>query len=749
MGKASGSGTRSTHRAWSMGALALCLLLAACGGGGGGGGSSDELPATLVVSAPATQQALGSPIAFSANASGAAFSYLWEFGDGTTSTAAAPTHTFGRAGVFTIRLTVGDGDGGTATTTVAIAVADFAIVAGRSCSGGSNSGWCWQRPLPQGNGIVDYTFIDDAHGWAVGEGGTLLVTVDGGVSWSSQSSGTPLTLVKALFVSPQIGWVAGSYGELLKTADGGASWQHVSFGRSEPVQTLGAVDASTAWITTAYGNAFVTTDGGSSWRQITAPSNAYQLTIVSAANLWALPQLYDPQPSLRHSLDGGATWATVALPPIEPGLAGYSSKLEFFDANHALLTGYESGFATADPLTYISRQTLRITSDGGASWQAVALPPLGYSQDYRLADATTVVAFSPYSFGLPFYRSGDNGATWQAIPLPADTYVFGFKAFTPQRLLLVDGYGQAFLSVDGGASWALRRATGGAATPVNSVWFFDSREGLATHGDGTSLRSSDGGQTWTPSGTPTFGWRRLQFLADASVGWVISDLGTIYRSTDKGRVWLAPVPQTSASLYGVSDFHFVDAQRGWAVSPYDNGSAATLFRTIDGGASWQGVPGTGSSAGFQSLRFADALHGVAVGPSGVALVTADGGATWTPRPTGTANELRRVTFVDATTAIAVGFNGAIVRSVDRGQSWQAAASPTSRSLADVRFVSASVGHAVGEGGTQLVTRDGGVSWTGVATGVQGDLLSVFFLEEQTGWVTGSNGAILATATGGR
>jgi photosystem II stability/assembly factor-like uncharacterized protein len=748
MVQASGSPTGSTHRSRLWGGIVLCLVLAACGGGGGGGGSSPDLP-ELVLSAPTTQVALCSPISFSANASSPSFSYLWDFGDGTTSTSAAPTHTYARAGVFSVRLSVSDDAGGRRTSTASVAVADFAIVAGRSCTGSDHSGWCWQRPLPQGNNIIDYVFVDDTRGWAVGEGGTVMMTVNGGVSWNRQATGTQLALGQVTFVSPLIGWVAGSYGELLKTADGGSSWQRVSFGRNEAVQTIGTVDANTAWVTTYFGNAFLTTNGGSTWRQVTAP-NAYQLTFVSGSDIWALPQFFDAQPSLQHSLDGGTTWSSVALPPIEPGLAGYSSKLEFFDASHALLTGYESGYADADPLTYVSRQTLRITADGGASWQPVALPPApGVNASYRLADATTVIAVSLYAYTVPLYRTSDAGASWQAIPVPSDTYAVGFRAYSAQRLLYLDSFGRAFLSIDGGATWLLRSANGEAAAPITSVWFFDSREGLATAGDGTSLRTADGGQNWVLSGTPTYGWRRLQFVADASVGWVISDQGTIYRSTDKGHVWQAPVPQTSAFLYGVTDFHFVDAQHGWAITPYDYLGAGTVFRSADGGASWQAVAGTSSNIGFQSLRFADALHGVAVGPGGIAQVTVDGGTTWSPRPTGVASELRRVTFIDATTAVAVGYGGAIVRSTDSGQTWKVIASPTSRSLSDVRFVSASVGHAVGEGGTEIVSSDGGASWSVVATQVQGDLQSVFFLDEQTGWIAGSNGSILATATGGR
>ena len=40
---------------------------------------------------------------------GQPITYVWDFGDGTTSTAASPTHTYSTAGVYTVRLTVSDG----------------------------------------------------------------------------------------------------------------------------------------------------------------------------------------------------------------------------------------------------------------------------------------------------------------------------------------------------------------------------------------------------------------------------------------------------------------------------------------------------------------------------------------------------------------------------------------------------------------------------------------------------------------
>jgi photosystem II stability/assembly factor-like uncharacterized protein len=414
-----------------------------------------------------------------------------------------------------------------------------------------------------------------------------------------------------------------------------------------------------------------------------------------------------------------------------------------------LLVRNESGFDVNN--NFFQREALFITADGGSTWQPVAGPPATLFQaSYVLADAATIYALQ--SWGQALYRTTDRGATWHPVPVPSGMF-FGFdrplRAFGPNRLLLTDAAGQSYLSVDGGATWASSTAMGPAGSDFASVWFFDAREGAAWTWDGGGVRTTDGGQSWTPFVSQThLGLRRVQFLADGSVGWLQSNFGVIHRSTDRGRVWVAPAGGTYP-LQGVEDFHFIDAMRGWAVSPYGDAGQSALWMTGDGGTTWTLPPTAKAGYGFLSLRFADATHGVAVGPAGVALVTSDGGLTWSPRPTGATGNLRRVTFADATTAIAVGDFGAIVRSTDRGATWSVVSGPMTGNLYDIRFVSASVGHAVGDQGTVLLTRDGGLTWTSADTATWRTLLSVFFVDAMTGWVSGTLGTILATATGGR
>ena len=82
----------------------------------------------------------GSSVTFSVAASagdGGALAYAWTFGDGSTSTDAAPSHTYTTAGTFALQLTVTDSSGTSSTLNASIVVNSQS---GGGCGGGGGAG---------------------------------------------------------------------------------------------------------------------------------------------------------------------------------------------------------------------------------------------------------------------------------------------------------------------------------------------------------------------------------------------------------------------------------------------------------------------------------------------------------------------------------------------------------------------------------------------------------------------------------
>lgn len=91
------------------GAAALLLALA------GFESSATTAPSSAFTVAP-TNPAANSPVEFRDASSGSPASWRWDFGDGTTSTAQSPMHTYAAGGVYPVSLTAGNAFGQTATT---------------------------------------------------------------------------------------------------------------------------------------------------------------------------------------------------------------------------------------------------------------------------------------------------------------------------------------------------------------------------------------------------------------------------------------------------------------------------------------------------------------------------------------------------------------------------------------------------------------------------------------------------------
>ncbi len=211
-----------------------------------------------------------------------------------------------------------------------------------------------------------------------------------------------------------------------------------------------------------------------------------------------------------------------------------------------------------------------------------------------------------------------------------------------------------------------RHAVAPTATPrpapiVNAVSFGDADHGAVVLVDTTSLTgaglssstwlTSDGGRTWrrfVASGAVRVGLifdspRHAVALSVTPRGDVVSTVST----SDGGRSWQPLTAPGMASTF-VNPPTFLDADNGWWLQmlggqgfpAFAEPQPVALWRTVDGGGTWQqmaalGIPDAGAKG---PLSFADPEHGLLLVTtfrtgSPTLLTTADGGATWRPAAT--------------------------------------------------------------------------------------------------------------------
>ncbi len=131
---------------------------------------------------------------------------------------------------------------------------------------GSSSGqWVWQNPLPQGNTLQDFSFIDTNNGFAVGARGTILRTTDGGNNWDILASGTEDDLYGVAYTDPNTGTVVGNFGAILRTTDAGNHWTIQRDGMTDVLFGVSFTDANTGTAVGSDGLILRTTDGGANW----------------------------------------------------------------------------------------------------------------------------------------------------------------------------------------------------------------------------------------------------------------------------------------------------------------------------------------------------------------------------------------------------------------------------------------------------------------------------------------------------
>ena len=286
-----------------------------------------------------------------------------------------------------------------------------------------------------------------------------------------------------------------------------------------------------------------------------------------------------------------------------------------------------SGVAVGGDLSGTLRQTFLRTRNGGGAWSAQVSPSTDVLFSAALLDKSTGLAVGSNGTIL---RSANSGTEWNLQASGVVTDLFSV-AMIDTNIAVIAGEGGVILrTTNGGIRWSSTLPPRSA--DFYAVTFLDQIRGFAVGSGGTILHTINGAKVDTILGNPRTGWyvdssRTTEDLlgvtmTDLFLAFAVGRNGTILRTTDGGTTWSPMISGTSVDLH---DIAFTDPNLGTAV-----GAGGTILRTTDRGLSW--IPqSSGTISDLRDISFADSANAFVVSVGGEVLSTSDGGTIWIVR----------------------------------------------------------------------------------------------------------------------
>lgn len=285
--------------------------------------------------------------------------------------------------------------------------------------------------------------------------------------------------------------------------------------------------------------------------------------------------------------------------------------------------------------------------------------------------------------------TNDGGQTWQVMTPPETGGAFECATVTGSgRGWAITREGQVFASTTAGTSWVkvdakVSSPSGESLNGANHLGFVSDSTGWLQTGLAI-WRTEDGGVTWheklsvlTPGLT---GQPSKIYPLDINSLVCAGTNGQIYSTTDGGEHWRIQTPITSGDFTDVS---FATLQNGW-ITGYvaGNESRALLFVTKDGGERWEEIGIADKEIRPWSISFVDLNTGWLAGHryldkttppfpmANLLLHTTDGGKNWTRvKVTSEDPFFSLVRFTDEENGWLVGRDN-LYRTEDGGKTWK-------------------------------------------------------------------------------
>jgi photosystem II stability/assembly factor-like uncharacterized protein len=568
----------------------------------------------------------------------------------------------------------------------------------------------------QAQGLLGVHSTDGVTVWAVGAGGAVIRSTDGGGAWGSRTV-APAALRSVTGVGTAL-WAVGDQGVLLRSTDAGGGWQLVTVRAGAGLRAVRFASDRRGWIAGEGGLLVTTSDGGTTWVDQPAPGGR-RLNALSFSDTLNGFAAGDSGTVLRTQ-NGGVSWTAVPVPR-------RVNLLALSVAHGAVYVTGEDGTGWR-------------STDGGGSWI-----PLDLATDSR-SDIRGVHAFSPDSVlflgaGGAVRISHDAGRAfrWGRHPYLGPLASFHFASRT-HGWACSDRFPVVLRTTDGGATWQLpagttssgvwqQKLTAGGAIGNTMVISPADKNRLYVALGATIFMSTDRGDTWRGTASAPGGSVHSFYISPKDTNlYVVASTGGgdgIRRSTNRGQTWTTTILR-SYSAFGMP----LEMDGSHPDTLYYAPEDSYLYRSTNFGATWDTVsrPGFSSPCDFVVVR--DSSNILWCGDSGPSRISrsTDAGLTWTLILNAGSSEIPTIgtgSLDNSAGYATVWGSGGVRRTGDFGASWTQSATTGSAWGCDVAKDDPDVvSFGVYGGGQIYISTNAGGSFAG-------------------GAISGSNYAVLA------
>jgi photosystem II stability/assembly factor-like uncharacterized protein len=274
----------------------------------------------------------------------------------------------------------------------------------------------------------------------------------------------------------------------------------------------------------------------------------------------------------------------------------------------------------------------------------------------------------------------------------------------------------------------------GVGNNLHSVIFVSSQVGYIVGDSGLILKTSNGGNAWTPLHPVTHQNLYCVRFSSVDTGYVFGDSLTILQTTNGGDSW--------SDLYRSfrANYHL---RTGCCMSGQQFETAGYNFigYSNNGGMSIRFYP---AARYFRAMKRLPDSISIAVGDNGLIVKRTGIYATtsWNNITSPTSTNLNGLAFINDSIGFIIGSSGTIMRTENAGYNWQLMTSISAEKLNDIYFINPAAGIIIADNGQHFITADSGKSWANFSTPVTKNLNSVFSIDGQKLMIVGDEGLIL-------